>query len=282
MSDPEEDDVSEHPLATLLKNARQKPYRKFVEHHLRRGSTEQLRLASVETMELLPESVQDLTIEYIDAVSNAIGYDKHFWDHADVGTAFGYVIQTAIKVLPIENWIKNEKDSYKPENHELAFNLFQIATLTFAYSASMNRKQREFMGVSKGLFDRIRAFFKEPRKVGEFSRLIKELAEPTFSGRDQKAVLDEFTNLLLSRERIAAVLKTHGYEGDAGKAKLSELYHFLALNGAGQWIGETFVVAKVLYDPELLETILQLEESGTSGSELAFAAVEYVEGKDQE
>jgi len=65
--------MSEHPLVLLLRNSGDKPYRKLVEHHLRRSSIEQLKLGGVAIPELLPENVRDLTIEFIDAVNNGLG-----------------------------------------------------------------------------------------------------------------------------------------------------------------------------------------------------------------
>ena len=144
--------MSDHPLVLLLRNSGHEPYRKFVEYHMRRQSIEQLQMAATGATELLPEEIQHLMIEFIDATINAIGYDQHIWKHADVKTAFGLVIQTAIRSLPLENWMRSEQDAYTAENHELAFNLFQIVTGNFAYSASTRRKQRKFMGIRKGFF----------------------------------------------------------------------------------------------------------------------------------
>ncbi|MBI4527199.1 MAG: hypothetical protein HY695_25685 [Deltaproteobacteria bacterium] len=56
------------------------------------------------------------------------------------------------QVLPLDNVIASIEDSLDPRNHELAFQLFQIPTLGFAYSASTQRKQQKFMGIRKGLF----------------------------------------------------------------------------------------------------------------------------------
>lgn len=91
-------------------------------------------------------------MEFIDAANFKFGYDAHFWRYADCKTAFGWIIQLAINELPLGDWMTAEIDAYKPENQELAFNLFQIVTLNFAYSASTNAKQRKFMGIRKGLF----------------------------------------------------------------------------------------------------------------------------------
>ena len=45
-------------------------------------------------------------------------------------------------------------DAMKPENHDLAFQLFQIPTHNFAYAAGKKREQRRFMGIRKGIFCR--------------------------------------------------------------------------------------------------------------------------------
>ena len=138
-------------LAEFLHNAGPKSYRELIQHHLRKQSTRQLQEGATGTVEFLPEPAQEHVIEFIDAVNERIGYDQHFWKYGDVKTAFGYIIQEAIKTLNVGQWLSAERDAYQPDNHELAFNLFQIATLSFAYSASMDKKQRKFMGVRKGL-----------------------------------------------------------------------------------------------------------------------------------
>lgn len=131
-----------------------KPYRKLVEHHLRRQSTARILLAAQGEVELLPDVTQRRVSEFIDAVNERIGYDQRFWRNADIKTAFGFIIQEAIKELEIDPWIRSESDAYLPENHELALNIFQIATLNMAHSASMSPKQRKFMGIKKDSFFR--------------------------------------------------------------------------------------------------------------------------------
>jgi len=70
----------------------------------------------------------------------------------DLKTAFGKIIQLSISLLPIKHIISCESDAYENSNHEMAFNLFQIVTLNFAYSAIQSRKMRKFMGIKKGFF----------------------------------------------------------------------------------------------------------------------------------
>ena len=139
-------------FAEFLRNAGPKPYRELIQHHLRDQSTQQMQAGMAGTIELLPEAAREHVTEYIDAVNGRIGYDHNFWMHADVKTAFGFIIQEAIKTLNVGQWLSAEKDAYQSENHELAFNLFQIPTLNFAYSAWMDKRQRKFMGIRKGFF----------------------------------------------------------------------------------------------------------------------------------
>ena len=139
-------------FSEFIQYAGPKPYRKLIQHHLKKQSTRQLQVGGMGTVEFLPEVAQEHVIEFIDAVNERVVCDQHFWKHGDVKTAFGFIIQEAVKTLDIGQWISAERDAYKTENHELAFNLFQIATMNIAYSASMNKKQRKFMGVRAGLF----------------------------------------------------------------------------------------------------------------------------------
>lgn len=139
-------------FSEFLKHAGSKKYRDLIQHHIKKNSTQQIMLGASGTVEMLPEIAQVHVMEFIDAVNSRIGYDQNFWKHGDVKTAFGFIIQEAIKILDIGDWLKSERDAYKPENHELVFNLFQIATLNFAYSASQDKKQRKFMGIKKGFF----------------------------------------------------------------------------------------------------------------------------------
>ncbi len=139
-------------LSDFLARTSHRPYRELVQHHVRKQSTSQLMAGATGTVELLPKDAQRLTIEFIDALNEKLAHDERFWRHADVKTAFGKIIQIAIGFLPIWHQIGSERDAYEERNHELAFNIFQVATLSFAYSASKTRAQRKFMGIRKGLF----------------------------------------------------------------------------------------------------------------------------------
>jgi hypothetical protein len=66
--------------------------------------------------------------------------------------AYELIIGIALQTFPLKNRIKSVEDSFKPENDELAFILFQISSLHFSYYASTKRFLREFWGIRKGLF----------------------------------------------------------------------------------------------------------------------------------
>jgi tetratricopeptide (TPR) repeat protein len=138
---------------------------------------------------------------------------------------------------------------------------------------------------------RLATFFSNARDLRRFNRLISELAAPEsleqhlrdlqsiWSGdRTRGDALNEFTALLVSRAQIAAVLDRFGYAGPARQEKLVNLYHTLVINGAGQWVGRTYVAAAALYDPELLALLLKREADGANPAAEAF---EYLARKKQ-
>ena len=141
-----------HPMSDFLEGAGHRPYRELVQKYLRSGSTGELHQASLLEITNLPEAAQDGATYYIDATNARFGYDQGFWATASCQDAFEAIIKIAIAVLPLEDRITSVESSLRPENQELAFALFQIPTLSFAYSASTQRSQRKFMGIRKGLF----------------------------------------------------------------------------------------------------------------------------------
>jgi len=139
-------------LSELLGNAGDRPYKELVEYHVKKTPIERIMLAISGTASLLPDECNKLLIEFIDAANEKLGYDQHFWKFSDIKTAFGKIIQLAISSLPLQAAISCEADAYLYNNHELAFNLFQVITLNFAYSAIQSRDMRKFIGIKKGFF----------------------------------------------------------------------------------------------------------------------------------
>ena len=141
-------------LSDFLENSKDKNYRDLIQHHIKKQSTEQLRKASMGEVGFLPESIDnESVINFIDHC-NFIAMAPSFWKENTCKTAFDEIILEAIhnleglpnKFKKVENFLSKE------DNHELAFGIFQLITLSYAYSASKNRNVRKQMGIRKGFF----------------------------------------------------------------------------------------------------------------------------------
>jgi len=139
--------MTQSQLLDFLNGAGDKPYRELVQYHIKRTSTRDLQKAVLGETSLLPEWLQSSIVTYIDETNDRFGYDSVFWAQATCRQAFEAIMNVAIKVLPMGSVIASIDDALNPKNHEMAFQLFQIPTLSFAYSASTQRKQRKFMGM---------------------------------------------------------------------------------------------------------------------------------------
>jgi len=139
-------------LEKFLNGASEKSYRELIQYHIKRTATRDLQKAVLGEMQMLPANLQQFVMEYIGATNSQFGYDQTFWAQATCRQAFDAIINVAINVLPIRDRISSVTDALKTSNHVLALQLFQIPTLSFAYSASTQRKQRKFMGIRKGFF----------------------------------------------------------------------------------------------------------------------------------
>jgi hypothetical protein len=144
--------MSKSQLIEFLDGAGEKPYRQLVEYHIKRTPTKKLQQAVLGESTIVPEKLKPMMMSYIDTVNEQLGYNSSFWAQATCHQAFEEIIKIAITILQPDINIDSVEGALKPKNHELSFQLFQIPTLSFAYSASTQRKQREFMGIRKGLF----------------------------------------------------------------------------------------------------------------------------------
>lgn len=131
--------------------AGENPYRRLVERHLRRTSVSNLQKALLSEVDGLPRPAQPFVVDYIDVLNRELAYDQEFWGTATCRKAFEVIIEIAVGSLPISDRMASLNEALEPSNHELAFGLFQVCTLNFAYSAATQRKQRKFMGIRKGI-----------------------------------------------------------------------------------------------------------------------------------
>jgi len=127
-------------------------YREFIQEQTKNLSKVKLENAIERETSNLPENLSDKVEGYILLTNLQLSHDKNFWKEADCHLAYELIIGIAIQSFPLKDRIKSIEDSFKPENDELAFNLFQIPTLHFSYYASTQPSLRKFWGIKKGLF----------------------------------------------------------------------------------------------------------------------------------
>ena len=127
-------------------------YRELIQAKIKKLSKVKLENAIEREISNVPENLSDKVEGYILLTNLKLGHDKNFWKEADCHLAYKLIIGIAIQSFPLKDRIKSVEDSFKPENGELAFNLFQIPTLHFSYYASTQRSLSKFWGIRKGLF----------------------------------------------------------------------------------------------------------------------------------
>lgn len=135
-----------------MAEAGKRPYRELVEHHVRKQTEKQLRDSGVWEVSQLPAGLRGLGSTFIDVVNERLAYDAQFWATASCRDAYNRIIEIAVEVFDEDALIASGDDPFWLDDQELAFSLFQIPTLTFAYSATSQRAMRKFMNIRKGLF----------------------------------------------------------------------------------------------------------------------------------
>ncbi len=143
---------SDSPIVQFLQRGGARLYRDLIEQHVRHSSVKQLQASILHEVSLLPEHMRSLTSGYVDAVNRALAYDRGFWQSSSCVRA-----ATALWVIAALVFRCDEAQScccypLSAKSHKLAFSLLQICTLSIAYSASLEPKQRKLMGIRKGLF----------------------------------------------------------------------------------------------------------------------------------
>ena len=142
--------MNEGILSEFLDGAGNMPFRNLVQTLIRKLPTMKLSQFFIGEVLNLPKSMQQKLELYIDAINERLGYDKEFWEEVTCLDAFISFMRIAFEFLPISDRIKSIDSSFDVENQEIAFGIFQLTTLSFAHSASTQKKQRKFMGIRKG------------------------------------------------------------------------------------------------------------------------------------
>ena len=152
----------------FLRGAGSRPYSELIEHHIRQQSTARLMEAALHEGSTLPNCTPADVERFVDEINDRFGYNRAFWRDATCLQALEGIVETAIQTLPLgepaEQAVvgyvllgrgrdeERPADAPEPAGHAVAFSLFQLATLSFAYSASTQKAQRKFMGIRKGWF----------------------------------------------------------------------------------------------------------------------------------
>jgi hypothetical protein len=151
--------TSDHMLTAVLQKVGPLPYRKYIEHLIREHSTAVLQQRANAGIELISEispsiaaQLQPRMVDFIDHINDRFGSNRYFWQSATCEQAIWSFIEAAIGFLPVQSLLRKPEDAVQSGNQMLAYILFQVPTMSFAYSASTQRAQRKFMGIRKGIF----------------------------------------------------------------------------------------------------------------------------------
>ena len=125
-------------LKQLKEGFKGKPFNQLIEYHLsKQKNPDKLRDAAIGTIQMLPESIHEFAIKFIDRW-NEVAYDHLFW-RRDTSDVFSEITTDAQSIL----------SSYGiSTDDEILFNMFQIVVLSYAYSASDQPKMREYIGAN--------------------------------------------------------------------------------------------------------------------------------------
>ncbi len=138
-------------LLSLFKDS-ENYYRDLVQEQMRKLSESDLWKAGIFEISNLPKEFQPYAEGFIDKLNTEYGYDKEFWMSLKVSDAFDKILKIALDYFPFTEDVDSVTNMYDEEYQEVAFSIFQIITLGFAYSACSQKKQRIFMGIKKGIF----------------------------------------------------------------------------------------------------------------------------------
>lgn len=113
-------------------------YAELIQHHLERQTPEERRRGLEGTRSLLPTRVQPAVEGFIDRW-NERAFDAAFWqrDTVDVMDAIVSDARALLASLDV------------PAEDETLFNVFNIVTMSYAYSAADQPKMRAFMGLNE-------------------------------------------------------------------------------------------------------------------------------------
>ena len=134
-------------LSQFLLDAGERPFRELVRHHLERQSATQMQQAVMGEASALPKELQPMVESYIDELNEQLLPRREFWQKSTCRDAVNVVLNLRNEHLGLSFELPVDVAKMSGVEQELALELFQIATLSFAYSAVDQPAARKFMGI---------------------------------------------------------------------------------------------------------------------------------------
>ena len=134
-------------LSQFLHDAGERPFRELVHHHLERQSAAQMRQAVQGEVAALPKDLQPMVESYIDELNEQLLARHEFWQESTCRGAVNAILGIANKHLDLPFELPVDTENMSRLDQELAHGLFQVAPLSFAYTAVDQPAARKFMGI---------------------------------------------------------------------------------------------------------------------------------------
>ena len=141
-------------LDEFLEDAGGRPYRQLIQHHIRKQDVRQLMAAAVGETDLLPSELRSDVMSFVDTLNAELLTSRNFWRTATCRDAIDRVLRMANQHFGLNLQVPVHPRAMPATDQDIAIGLFQIATLSFAYTAVDQEEAREFMGIRKGFFRR--------------------------------------------------------------------------------------------------------------------------------
>lgn len=139
-------------LTELLENGGNSLYKHLIERHVRKSNPDiMMKAGNYYGGNLFGDNLNAAT-KFVDTIRDRLIFDKEFWEKATVKNSCDIIILLSKGLLPDSKNIESLEDGYKPENHNLTFDMFQYISLSIAFLAYSNRDMRKYIGIKKGIF----------------------------------------------------------------------------------------------------------------------------------
>jgi hypothetical protein len=139
-------------LTELLRNGGGSLYKHLVESHVRKSNPGiMIKAGHCYGKNLFGDDLTAAT-KFVDTIRERLIFDNEFWEKATVKDSCDIIIILSKGLLPDGKNLENLEDGYKPENHNLVFDMFQYISLSIAFLAYSDRDMRKYIGIKKGIF----------------------------------------------------------------------------------------------------------------------------------